>query len=224
MQAPLKQSPLYHVLHGLGATFGPHHGWNTALSIATPAAEAAAIANGVCIADASWLGKLELKGRQEDVASLTSDGGKAWKLAHGHYFIACEPERSSALAESIGRQAEGQAADDPAEARCIHVIDVTSAFAGIVVAGPSSRDVLRRLTAPDISNDALADGLCLSAKVAGLHARVIRDDLDEALAFWLFVGAEYAAYAWEAIMHAGRPFGMAPVGCEALLHARGGGT
>ncbi len=224
MQAPLKQSPLYHVLNGVGATIGPHHGWNTALSIAAPDAEAAAIADGVCIADASWLGKLELKGRHEDLASLTIDGGKAWKLAHGHYFIACEPEQTGSIAQSLAGQAEAQESESAGNARCTHVIDVTSAYAGIVVAGPSSRDVLQRLTAPDVSHAALADGSCLSAKVAGIHARVIRDDLGDALAYWLFVGAEYAAYAWEAIIHAGRPFGIAPVGCEALMQARKGGT
>lgn len=103
-------------------------------------------------------------------------------------------------------------------------MDVTSAYAGILLAGPSSRDVLQRLTAPDVSDGALSNGSCFSAKVAGLHARVIRDDLDDTLAYWLFVGTEYAAYAWEAIMHAGRPFGIVPVGCEALMHARKGGT
>lgn len=224
MQAPLKQSPLHLVIHGMGAEFGPHHGWNIALSFGSTDAEAKAIANGVSISDASWLGKLEIKGRNETLEKLTVEGGKSWKLAQGHHFIACDPERSSAIVQSVVQQGKEQETEDTAKARCVHAIDVTSAFAGIVIAGPRSRDVLERLTAPDVSDDALPDGSCLSAKVAGLHARVIRDDLDEALAYWLFIGTEYAAYAWEAIMHAGRPFGMVPVGCNALMRARKGGA
>ena len=103
---------------------------------------------------------------------------------------------------------------------CVHVIDVTSTYAGILLAGPRSREVLQRLTAPDVSNAALANGACLSAKVAGLHARIVRDDLDETLAYWLFVGTEYAVYAWEAIMHAGQQFGIVPIGQEAAQRMR----
>ena len=105
---------------------------------------------------------------------------------------------------------------------CAHIIDVTSAYAGLLLAGPHSRDVLRRLAAPDVSQAALPNGSCLSAKVAGVHARALRDDLDETLAYWLFVGTEYAAYAWEAVMRAGQPFGIMPVGSEAARKMRSG--
>ena len=220
MEPPLRQSPLHHVAHELGATFGPHHGWNLATHFVTPEAETAALENGVGIADASWLGKLELKGRQAELASITIEASKTWKLARGHYFIACDPLRSGAVIESIERQDAERENQNPARTGCIHVVDVTSTLAGILLAGPHSRDVLQRLTAPDVSDSAFANGVCLSAKVAGLHTRIVRDDLDETLAYWLFVGTEYAAYAWEAIMHAGHGFGITPVGHEAAQRMR----
>ena len=220
MEPPLRQSPLHHVARELGATFGPHHGWNLATQFATPDAEAAALKSGVGIADASWLGKLDLKGRQAELASITMDEGKSWNLARGHSFIACDPTRVGAIIESIERQVAERESEDPASTGCTHVVDVTSTLAGILLAGPHSRDVLVRLTAPDVSDSAFANGACLSAKVAGLHARVVRDDLDETLAYWLFVGTEYAQYAWEAIMHAGGPFGIMPVGHEAAQRMR----
>ena len=220
MKAPLRQSPLHHVVHALGATFGPHLGWNIALHFAAPDAEEAALKTGVGIADASWLGKLELKGRQAEIDSITLEEGKTWGLARGHYFIACDPMSGSAIIESIEGQVAGRKTQDPSWKSCIHAIDVSSTFAGILLAGPHSRDVLQRLTAPDVSDAALANGACLSAKVAGLHARIMRDDLDETLAYWLFVGTEYAAYAWEAIMHAGHQFGIVPVGQEAAQRMR----
>ncbi len=188
----------------------------------TPDTEAAALENGVGIADASWLGKLEFKGRLAALEAVTIEEGKTWNLARGHRFIACDPMSSSAVIESIERQGAERENENPAGTGCIHVIDVTSTFAGILLAGPHSRDVLQRLTAPDVSDSTFANGACLSAKVAGLHARIVRDDLDETLAYWLFVGTEYAAYAWEAIMHAGRQFGIMPVGIDAVQRVRGG--
>lgn len=220
MKAPLRQSPLHHVARELGATFGHRHGWNLATQFATPDAEAAALTSGVGIADASWLGKLELKGRQEELESITIDEGKMWNIAQGHYFIACDPLRGGAIIESIEQQVTERENEHPARTGCIHAIDVTSTLAGILLAGPHSRDVLQRLTAPDVSDAAFADGACLSAKVAGLHTRVVRDDLDETLAYWLFVGAEYAQYGWEAIMHTGLGFGIVPVGHEAAQGMR----
>ena len=220
MESPLRQSPLHHVAREMGATFGPLHGWNIATQFATPDAEAAALKDGVGIADASWLGKLELKGRQQELESITIDAGKTWRLARGHQFIACDPMSGDAIIASIERQVSERESTDPAWAGCVHVVDVTSTLAGILLAGPHSRDVLQRLTAPDVSDSAFANGACLSAKVAGLHARVVRDDLDETLAYWLFVGTEYAAYAWEAIMHAGHQFGIVPVGHEAAQRMR----
>ena len=192
------------------------------MQFATPDAEAAALKGGVGIADASWLGKLELKGRQAGLESITVEEGRTWHLARGHCFIACDPMSSSAAIESIERQVAERENENPAGTGCIHVIDVTSTFAGILLAGPHSRDVLQRLTAPDVSDSTFANGACLSAKVAGLHARIVRDDLDETLAYWLFVGTEYAAYAWEATMHTGQQFGIVPVGIDAVQRVRGG--
>ena len=63
---------------------------------------------------------------------------------------------------------------------------------------------------------------CISARVAGIHTRVLRRDCDELLAFRLLVGTEYAEYAWDVIMHAGRQFGIMPVGSEAVHRARRG--
>lgn len=240
------------------------------MHFASPDAEAAALKSGVGIADASWLGKLELKGRTECVSALNVAEARIWTLARGHALITCNPEDKDMVTETIEQHisklesailecssnssgaatAKNNVRPEPVEgpsvhgstgsprtdlgsassqappdsersktkprAHCLHVADVTSIYAGILLAGPKSRNVLQRLTAPDVSESAFANGACLSAKVAGLHARIVRDDLDETLAYWLFVGTEYAAYAWEAITQTGDQFGIAPVGHEAV--------
>lgn len=220
MKAPLRQSPLYHVLSQLGASFEAYHGWQMASCFTSQNEENETLKTTVGISDVSWLGKIEIKGSQEYLDALTIAEGQVWNLARGHQFVACDPARNHEIARSVERQTTDRAAGSATEARCVHVIDVTSTYAGILLAGPRSRDVLQRLTAPDVSDAALPGGACLNAKVAGLHARVVRDDLDETLAYWLFVGTEYAAYAWEAIMHAGNQFSITPVGYEAVQGMR----
>ncbi len=220
MQAPLRQSPLYRVLSQQGASFDAYHGWRMAARFTSQVEEEGVLKSAVGISDVSWLGKLELKGSQEDLDALTVTEGQIWRLARGHHIVACAPARSHDIIQSVERQSAERAAGSATVARCVHIIDVTSTFAGILLAGPRSRDALQRLTAPDVSDSAFANGACLSAKVAGLHTRIVRDDLDETLAFWLFVGTEYAVYAWEAITHAGVQFGMAPVGYEAVQGMR----
>ncbi len=261
METPLKQSPLYHTSLKLGASFGDYHGWNLVSHFATPEAEAEALRTSVGLCDASWLGKLELQGRQEELASLAIGEGRTWQLARGHYLVLCDPARSEEIARSIERQtgrSEGDSsdgvdssvrpgpgggptihgptgspiADNSTDSSgqetlksegCLHAVDVTSTYAGLLLAGPQSREVLQRLTAPNVSDTALPNGNCLSAKVAGLHTRVVRDDLDETLAYWLLLGTEYAVYAWETFMHAGRQFGIVPVGQEAARQMRRSG-
>ena len=106
--------------------------------------------------------------------------------------------------------------------RCLHVVDVTSVYAGLLLAGPHSREVLQRLTAPDVSDSALPNKNCISAKVAGLHTRLLREDLHGVLAYTLLVGTEFAEYAWDTILHAGRQFGIMPVGSQAVHMVRRG--
>jgi glycine cleavage system aminomethyltransferase T len=45
---------------------------------------------------------------------------------------------------------------------------------------------------------------------------IIRRDRGGALTFDLFADCSYAGYLWDAILDAGREFGMRPVGWEAM--------
>ena len=295
MSSPHRQSRLNHVLGELGATFGVFHDWNVATSFSTPEAEAEVLKTGVGLADVSWLGKLDVKGREEELVTLSVNEGEIWHLARGHLLVTCEPDRkeelSQSLAEQIARHETPNSAHDDGNVRpepvagqtvhgstssprtedavdadsgdvgsvgagsgdagsvgagsgdagsvgagsggagsgkiietapCLHVVDVTSAYAGLLLAGPHSREVLRRLAAPDVSDSALPNRQCISAKVAGIHTRLLRKDLHGILAYTLLVGTEYAEYAWDTILHAGRQFGIMPVGSEAVHLARRG--
>ena len=277
MNPPLRKSPLHHVAESLGATMAASQGWQIPTTFSTPEAESEVLKSGVGLADVSWLGKLELKGPEEELQAFSVPEGEVWHLARGHLLITCDPGQEDAISEAIAQhiaQIEAANADNaldshdesagdnsnvrpepvegpsvhgstssprtdfglartepPADSDthvtgastpCLHLADVTSVYTGLLLAGPHSREVLQRLTAPDISDAALANGSSISARVAGIHTRVLRRDCDELLAFRLLVGTEYAEYAWDVIMHAGRQFGIMPVGSEAVHSARRG--
>ena len=222
VKAPLRKSPLHRVTRELGATTAAHHGWEVATCFSTPEAEAEVIRTGVGLADVSWQGKLEVKGQEEFLRALSVREAEVWQVARGHLLITCDPSNKEAISEAVTLQFARVETANSSSTQCLHLIDVTSVYTGLLLAGPQSREVLQRLTSPNISDAALTNGSCISARVAGLHTRVLRRDLEMVLAYWLFVGTEYAGYAWNTILHAGGQFGIMPVGSDAVHHVRGG--
>ena len=72
---------------------------------------------------------------------------------------------------------------------------------------------MSRLTAFDTGR--LAEGACVATRVAEIPAIVVRPTIGGS-PVELFVGSEYARYAWEAILDAGADYGIRPAGWEAL--------
>jgi heterotetrameric sarcosine oxidase gamma subunit len=98
--------------------------------------------------------------------------------------------------------------------------DVTSVWAALLVAGPMTRQVMRKLTSLNMSDAALPDGACGQASLAHVHAIVLRRDLDDIPAVQVLVSREYAESVYEALLHAGKEFLIQPFGLEALKELR----
>ena len=225
---PVKRTALYRTGLALGATMADHAGWQVAARFRSPDEEAQQVQDGVGLADASWLGKLEIRGRGLDPAGWEAAGAIVWPLADGDVLVTCEPQDTPAVLQalqdraaplSLGeRPGEGSITAPPSS---LYVTDVTSVYAALVLAGPRSRAVLQRLTALDVSDTALPDLACARTGLAHVHATILRQDLGPVPAYWLLVGWEYGAYVWDAVLHAGESFGIAPIGLEALNRLRG---
>src|SRR5262249_22757483 len=98
---------------------------------------------------------------------------------------------------------------------CVHVTNVTSAYAAINLAGPRSREVLQKLTAADVSAQAapyLAAGHAEGARVPALLLRI---GFVGELGYEMHFPAEYGEHLWQALIEAGREFGIRPFGVEA---------
>lgn len=119
---------------------------------------------------------------------------QCWKLAENHYLVIGEPPLDSFPGAT----------------------NVTSVYANLRLAGPQSRELLRKLTSLNIEDSALPNLHCAQADVAHVHSIVLRQDLPRMPAFYLLMTREYAESFWEAIVHAGHEFRLCPFGLAAL--------
>ena len=141
--------------------------------------------------------------------------------------MTCEPPDTPAVLQALqDRAVPLSLGERPGEGSntapsSLYVTNVTSVYAALLLVGPHSHAVLQRLTALDVSDPALPDLACARTGLAHVHATILRQDLGPVPAYWLLVGWEYGAYVWDAVLHAGESFGIAPIGLEALHRLRG---
>ena len=102
----------------------------------------------------------------------------------------------------------------PAAAR-VTVRDVTSAYAGLGVMGPKSRDLLARLTPADLSPAATPFGAALEIEVGYAQALALRVSYVGELGFELYMPTEAALPVYERLVAAGAEFGLRLAGLHA---------
>jgi len=93
----------------------------------------------------------------------------------------------------------------------VTLTDVTQGISAMNLAGPSSREILARLTDADVSNDAVGylDGVELT--VAGVRCLVLRIGFVGELGYELHTSAPHGRALWDAIVAEGaQPFGLEP--------------
>jgi sarcosine dehydrogenase len=100
------------------------------------------------------------------------------------------------------------------------LLDVTSAFAVLPLMGPRARDVLQQVSAEDVSNDAFPFGSWREIRVAGAPVGALRVTYVGELGWELHVPGEYAPTVYDALLDAGRPFGLAHAGYRAIESLR----
>jgi len=231
---PMKRTPMHHRHAALGATWMDMGPWKRPLVYTSVDAECRAVHEAVGLIDVSTLGKLDIKGTDAagfldwihpnrfsdlkvgrvryrvmlDDAGIILDDGTVARLGEDHFFLTT----GSGSVELVEEWLEWWLAGSD---RCVHVTDVTGALAAINLAGPKSRDVLARLTDLDLSPEALPYLAAVQDTVAGVPVLVLRIGFVGELGYEMHFPAECGEYLWEALLEAGREFGIAPFGVEA---------
>ncbi|MFG1297546.1 sarcosine oxidase subunit alpha family protein [Xanthobacter variabilis] len=144
---------------------------------------------------------------------LVMDDGTTARLADNHYVMTT----TTANAGKVFQHLE----------YCLQVLwpeldvqlsSISEQWAQIAVSGPRSRDVLAKLVdGADVSNAGLPFmGVAQTTVLGGIEARIFRLSFSGELGYEIAVPARQGERLMEAIMEAGKPFGITPYGTETL--------
>ncbi len=103
----------------------------------------------------------------------------------------------------------------------VNVVSSTEQWAGAAIAGPKSREVLKKLFPDlDVSSDGLPFMGYVEGNLFGVNAKIFRISFSGELAYEVNVESDYGNFMWEKIMEIGEEFNIQPYGTEALSTLR----
>jgi sarcosine oxidase subunit alpha len=230
---PRKESPLHDRHADLGAEFLWAGEWRRPRQYREPAEECKAVHERVAVIDVSSLGKFKVRG-PEAVALLETiypnrigdlkigrirysamlndqgvilDDGTVARLGEDDFFVTT----TTSGAEAIDQWIKWWMADWRLQAR---VVNVSSEYAAINVAGPRSRELMTRLTDVDVSAAALPYLKLVQAQVAGVPAIILRIGFVGELSYEVHFPSAYAEHVWDSMLESGADLGILPFGLE----------
>jgi len=98
----------------------------------------------------------------------------------------------------------------------VSITDITSARSCITLCGPRSRDILKKVTQDDISNEGFPYMTCKEIFIGSAPVLTLRITYVGELGWELHMPVEYAAYVYNLLWEAGKSFGLANVGYRAI--------
>ncbi|MCA0012953.1 sarcosine oxidase subunit alpha [Mesorhizobium sp. B292B1B] len=99
----------------------------------------------------------------------------------------------------------------------VHVTSVTDQWAGAAIGGPKARQILASCVAgTPVDNAALPFMGIVHGQIAGVPVMICRLSFSGEMAFEVYCGADHGTHVWEALVEAGKPFGLVTYGLEAL--------
>jgi len=218
--APLARSPMERAARAAGGSFEQRDGWNVAVRFGSAEEEADALRRSAGFADASHLGKLELQAGPgelgalvEQVAGVSPQLGSATRAADAWWcplsatraLVIAEPAAHPALRERLE-----QAAAERAHAS---VLDVTTTYAALRIAGPAARELFARFCALDLRPKVTPPGALRPGSIARQPGILIAEAEDRYL---ILFGWATGEYMWTVVADAGERLGARPVGVDAL--------
>ena len=226
----LHHTPLATRHDALGAKVVEFSGWLMPLQYSGILDEHRAVRERAGLFDLSHMGELWVEGREADIAlayALVSDP-PSLEVGRAHYSMMCAPdggivddlivyrlapERFLVVANAGNAHVVSDALVERLEGFRAILDDRSLATALCAVQGPRSREILEPLTDIDLGTlryYAMAEG-----NVAGIPAHVARTGYTGEDGFEIFVDTARAGELWDALVVAGTPRGMLPVGLGA---------
>jgi heterotetrameric sarcosine oxidase gamma subunit len=217
------RSPMERQAMSGGGRFERRDGWNVAVRFDGGEAERARLRDSVGFADLTHLGKLEIQASRADLATIVaaaaggevplelgraSRSGGAWWCPYTpeRAIVLCEPSELAGLHERLLQAAARSTG-------LSSVIDVTTNFAALAIAGPLARETFARFTAIDVRPALLPPNGFRPGSVARTPGAVLRMGEDR---FLMLFGFALGQYMWTVVADAAGHLGGGPVGVDAL--------
>lgn len=217
------------------------NGWQRPERYRPSEEEVRAVRANVGLCDISPTNKLDLKGKElapvlerlsssrglpqighsQRVTLRSPDGstgveGTCCRLGRDHALLLTEPDTVAPVEQALTQVMKTTPG-------CIHLTNLTSVLAAVQLVGPRSFELLRKLTALDLSPDQFPDLRCAQGGVAKIQALVVRADVGRTLAYEVYCGREFGEYLWDTLRDAGQEFGVTPFGLAAQRSLRAEG-
>ena len=149
----VKKSPLSEAFRKMGAAIRVDRGWEEVAHFTSRQEEAETVRLTVGLADCSSIPKFDLQGKDLNSSPGLGEEVHSWRLRTGRYLVTCRPQDRHLVEGELNRYvAAVGASSDPA-----YLTDVTSGYASLLLAGPRSPEVLRKLVDLDVSGDAFPE-------------------------------------------------------------------
>lgn len=177
-RTPLARSPMERVARAAGARYEVRDGWNVA---------AAFQVGGCSLTDLSHVGKLEVHGsRGLELGTATRDGETWWcPVTRERTLVICPSGETAALRQQLEEAAA--------------VVEVTTAYAALAIAGPLAREVFARFCAIDLRPAVMPVGAFRPGSVARTPGMILREAEDRYL---MLFGAALGEYMWTVVADA----------------------
>lgn len=231
----VRRTPMHAWHEKAGAKMGDAGNWKRPQVYSSVAQEYEAVRQRAGVIDVSTLGKIELRGADVvkflefiypnrfanlkvgrvrygvicDDAGILLDDGTIARLGDDRFFLTTTTGNADAIDSWFRWWLAGRPQWD------VRMTNVSGSYAAMNLAGPRSREVLKKLTDADLSSDAMPYLAASECTIAGVSAIVLRIGFVGELGYEIHVPSQFGLHAWEAILEAGREFSIAPFGLEA---------
>ena len=229
--ADLKRTPLDARHRALGARMVAFGGWDMPVKYSGITDEHLAVRTGVGLFDVSHMGEVEVAGSDalEAVQRITSNDASRLEIGQAQYSaltthdgtfvddllvyrLACAHYLLVINASNIAKDAAWIKQEMASVGDAVSV-NSSSRYALLSVQGPRALEVLQPLTGVEL--DSIGYYWFASGEVASVRATISRTGYTGEDGFELFVPPQSAEQVWNAVLAAGGPAGIKPVGLGA---------
>ena len=227
--APLKRTPLRDVHVKAGARMVPFGGWEMPVQYTGIVEEHRAVRKNVGLFDISHMGEFEIEGREAlaIVQRLCTNDAAALGVGQVQYSLLCQPDGGivddltlyrladdhfmlTVNASNIDKDWGWVTSHGEGNARWKNVSATTALLA---VQGQRAETLVQRLAAGDVTR--IPYYHFVRGVVAGVEALISRTGYTGEDGFELYIAAAQAVRLWEALLDAGAPEGIRPIGLGA---------